>query len=191
MNKIAPATRDVWLRQLDWALHALPARERDDIVRESRSHIEERISQGMGEPQVLASMGFPDDYAQKFLDEFDLSQALGSRKLPAMMGVAAQRIHRSVIAAAAFTWVLLLGLFAAGVTVTAAMHFLDPAHWGFWVSSHMLLIGHVDDPKEARELLGAGIYPAAVVTLVVCWIVGRAALLGALRAIAYRKSSNR
>jgi hypothetical protein len=181
----------VWLRRLDWALHALPTKDRDDIVRETRSHIEERINQNMAESQILASLGDADDYAQSFLDEFELSQALGSRKLPAMIGAAARWLHRSVAAAAAFTSVLLLGLFAAGVILTAVMHFLDPVHWGLWVSERMLLIGHVDDPSVARELLGAGIYPFAVGSLIVCWIAGRAALLGSLRVVARRNSSNR
>jgi hypothetical protein len=103
------------LRRLDWALHAFPTKDRDDIVRETRSHIEERINQNMAESQILASLGDADDYAQSFLDEFELSQALGSRKLPAMIGAAARWIHRRVAAAAAFTSVLLLGLFATGV----------------------------------------------------------------------------
>lgn len=191
MSNVTASARDVWLRRLAWALHALPAKDRDDIVRETCSHIEERIVQGVSEPQILASLGNADDYAQSFLDEFELSQALGSRKLPAMTRVAARWIHRSIAVAAAFTWVSLLGLFAAGVVLTAVMHFLDPAHWGLWVSSHMLLIGHVDDPSEARELLGAGIYPFAVGSLIVCWIAGRAALLGSLRAVARRNSSDR
>jgi hypothetical protein len=191
MSNVTAAARDVWLRRLDWALHALPTKDRDDIVRETRSHIEERINQNMAESQILASLGDADDYAQSFLDEFELSQALGSRKLPAMIGAAARWIHRSVAAAAAFTSVLLLGLFAAGVILTAVMHFLDPVHWGLWVSKRMLLIGHVDDPSVARELLGAGIYPFAVGSLIVCWIAGRAALLGSLRVVARRNSSNR
>jgi uncharacterized membrane protein len=169
----------------------LPAKDRDEIVRETYSHIEERVAQGMGEPQILASLGNADDYAQSFLDEFELSQALGSRKLPAMIRAAARWVHRSVAAAVAFTSVLLLGVFAGGVVLTAAMHFLDPTHWGLWVSSHMLLIGHVDDPSEARELLGAGIYLFAVGSVIVCWIAGRTALLGSLRVVARRNSSNR
>jgi hypothetical protein len=191
MSNVTAAARDVWLRRLDWALHALPTKDRDDIVRETRSHIEERINQNMAESQILASLGDADDYAQSFLDEFELSQALGSRKLPAMIGAAARWLHRSVAAAAAFTSVLLLGLFAAGVILTAVMHFLDPVHWGLWVSERMLLIGHVDDPSVARELLGAGIYPFAVGSVIVCWIAGRAALLGSLRVVARRNSSNR
>lgn len=191
MSNVTAAARDVWLRRLDWALHALPTKDRDDIVRETRSHIEERINQNMAESRILASLGDADDYAQSFLDEFELSQALGSRKLPAMIGAAARWLHRSVAAAAAFTSVLLLGLFAAGVILTAVMHFLDPVHWGLWVSKRMLLIGHVDDPSVARELLGAGIYPFAVGSLIVCWIAGRAALLGSLRVVARRNSSNR
>jgi uncharacterized membrane protein len=191
MNRIAVTTRDQWLRRLEWALSALPVKDRDDIVRETRSHIEERLAQGMSEQQVLASLGDGDDYAQSFLDEFELSRALGSRRLPEMTRVAAAWAHRSIAAAAAFTWVLLIALYAAGVVLTAVMDFVDPVHWGFWVSKHMVLIGHVDDPAVARELLGAGIYPFAVGSLIVCWISGRSALLGSLRIVARRSPSNR
>lgn len=191
MSDMTAATRDAWLRRLEWALHALPTKNREEIVRETCSHIEERLAQGVGEPQILASLGNADDYAQSFLDEFELAQALGSRKLTAMTKAAARWIHRSVAAAAAFTSVSLLGVFAVGVVLTAVMHFLDPAHWGLWVSSRMLLIGQVDDPSVARELLGAGIYPFAVASLIVCWAAGRTALLGSLRVVARRNSSNR
>jgi hypothetical protein len=78
MSNSTATAQDVWLRRLEWALHALPTKDRDDIVRETCSHIEERIAQGVGEPQILASLGNADDYAQSFLDEFELSQALGS-----------------------------------------------------------------------------------------------------------------
>lgn len=57
MSNMTAITREMWLRRLEWALHALPTKDRDEIVRETCSHIEERIAQGVGEPQILASLG--------------------------------------------------------------------------------------------------------------------------------------
>lgn len=183
MSKTDPVTIDGWLRRLDWSLHRLTSNDRNEIARELRSHFQERIEQGLSEAQILASLGLPEDYARDFLEDFELSQALGSRTLPRMMAAAAQRIHRSLAAAAAFTSVLLLAVFAASVVLTAIMHFVDPAHWGLWISNRMFLIGQIDDPREARELLGVGIYPVAAICVTACLSLGRLSLLAALRRI--------
>jgi uncharacterized membrane protein len=184
MRGNSPRTLDDWLRRLEWSLNALPPKDRAEIARETRSHIEERIAQGISEQDALFSMGKPEDYAQGFNDDFELSKALGSRESFEMMRVVAQWLTRSAAAGAALVAVSCLGLFAAGVILTALMRFFDPVHWGLWLSSHFVLFGHVDRGDQARELLGAWIYPFAVVSLVACWLAGRAALLSALRTIA-------
>jgi hypothetical protein len=51
------------------------------------------------------------------------------------------------------------------------------------------LIGQVDNPAEARELLGVWIYPFAAIAVTAYWIAGRLALVGCLKFIATRPSS--
>ena len=186
MTGSSPSPLDDWLRRLDWALHGLPPTDRAEIARETRSHVEERVAQGMSEQEALMSLGEPEDYARGFYDGFELSKALGSRDVVRMTRVAAQWLNRSAAAAFALIVVSCLGIFAAGVTLTALMRFFDPVHWGLWLSSHFLLFGHVESAGEGRELLGAWIYPVAVLSLFGCWMGCRATLLCALRAIAHR-----
>lgn len=188
MTRVDLTRPDGWLRRLEWALEPLTAPERADIVREARSHIEERARQGLDEPGILRAMGPPEDYAREFLDGYELSRALGAATLPGMMAAAAHRMHRSAMAAGAFVSVVLLALLAAGALLTAAMHFLDPQHWGLWISSRMLLLGQVDEPGEATEILGAGIYPFASLIVAICWVAGRQILRAALKAVARQSS---
>ena len=54
-----------------------------------------------------------------------------------------------------------LVVLAAGVGLTAIMRLFDPMHWGLWVSPRMFLFGVIDDPSEAREVLGWKIYVVA------------------------------
>lgn len=184
-------TLDGWLRRLGWALGSLPAVERADIVREAQSHLEERSASGMDDRAILDAIGTPEDYARGFLDEYELARALGNGTVSGLMAAAGRRMHRSAIAFGAFICVLLLGLLGASALLTAVMHFLDPAHWGLWISSRMLLLGQIDNPAEARELLGAGIYPFSAVIVAICWAAGRLTLIGALKALASRPSSPR
>jgi uncharacterized membrane protein len=179
-------TQDRWLRRLEWALHAMPAKDRDEITREACSHIEDRLAQGNAIADVLAALGTPEEHAHGFFEEFELSEALGSRTTTGMLRIAARRIHRSAAAAVAFTLVCCLFVLGVGIVLTALMHFIDPLHWGVWYSTHMFLIGYVDNPGEARELLGAWIYPGAVLLAYGCWNIGQIILLWALRTMTRR-----
>jgi len=51
---------------------------------------------------------------------------------------------------------------AACVSLTALMRFFDPSHWGLWMSPRIFMIGVIDDPNAAQEMLGAQIYPIAL-----------------------------
>ncbi|GLQ99376.1 DUF1700 domain-containing protein [Dyella mobilis] len=179
-------TAGSWLRRLDWSLHALPQNDRIEIIREMRSHIEDRISRGIAERDVLASLGSPEEYARDFHDEFELSKALGSRGLIGMLRVAVYWLPRSAAAFLALMAVGCLGLFGTGVAVTAMMRFVDPLHWGLWLSSHSLVFGYAANLADEHEVFGTWIYPFAVLCAVGCWMAGQATLLWALRTIARR-----
>jgi uncharacterized membrane protein len=179
-------TQDRWLRRLEWALHAMPAKDREEITREARSHIDERRAQGIAIADVLAALGTPEEHAHGFFEEFELSEALGSRTTAGMLRVAARRIHRSAVAAVAFTLVFCVFALGVGFVLTAFMHFIDPLHWGVWYNTHMFVIGYTAKPDEARELLGALIYPVAVLSAYGCWNLGRIILLWALSSMARR-----
>lgn len=186
MSNGSVLTQDRWLRRLEWALHAMPAKDRNEITREACSHIEDRLAQGNALEDVLASLGTPEEHAHGFFEEFELSEALGSRTMTGMLRVAARRLHRSAAAAIAFTLVCCLFVLGVGFVLTALMHFIDPLHWGAWYSTHMFVIGYADHTDEARELLGPLIYPVAVIVPYGCWNIGQKILLWALRTMAKR-----
>jgi hypothetical protein len=62
---------------------------------------------------------------------------------------------------------------AAALALTAGMRWIDPAHWGLWVSPRMFLIGVVDHPGEGRELLGHSIYLLAFTLVPLCGLAAR------------------
>jgi uncharacterized membrane protein len=67
-----------WLRRLKWSLASMPSPEREDIVEETRAHLHEAIAGGQSAAAVLGGFGAPEDYARQFVDEMDVSHALGS-----------------------------------------------------------------------------------------------------------------
>lgn len=180
------ARLSAYARKLRWSLSTLPEADREDIVSEMRSHVLDRIDAGVSIDDIFHGFGSPEQYARSFHDDFELSRALGSRSLVRMMRVLAYRVSRSAAAFFALLAMGCLGLFGAGVTVTALMRFIDPVHWGLWLSSHSLVFGYAGSPGGSRELLGAWIYPFAVLCLIGCWMVGQATLLWALKKIARR-----
>lgn len=60
---------------------------------------------------------------------------------------------------------------AAAVSLTALMRVFDPIHWGFWVSPSGFMLGVIDNPNAAQEVLGSRIYPIAMLVAFLCVMV--------------------
>lgn len=180
-------TVDDWLRRLKWALAAMPSPEREDIVEETRVHLQERIDAGQGAAQALAPFGEPEAYARGFIDEMELSGLLARPRFAGLLAATARRAHKSLVAALAFFAVIILGSLAVGMLVTAVWEVFDPAHAGLWIAPGEFHFGVVDDSTQARELLGPWIYPVALIIAAVCWVLGRLALISAVRTIRRRR----
>jgi len=174
----------VYLRRLRWALAALPERDRDDVVEETRLHVLERVESGRSLEQALAALGPAPTYARGFLDEMELSEVLASQGSGAMLRAVARRAQRSLVAAAALAAVLALGASAVLTLSVAVFEIGDPVHTGLWVSDDQTFIGVIDDPSSARDLLGGWIFVLAAVNALLAWWLGRLVLLRAIRAIA-------
>jgi hypothetical protein len=173
-----------WLRKLKWALTRMPSPEREDIVAETRAHLEERVAAGVTPAEAIAAFGPADVYARTFLDEMDVAVALGSRRLGDILAVVVRRLNRSLIAAAAFLVVLFVGGVALGLIVAAIWKIFDPAHVGVWIEGRSFWIGNIDDPAAGRELVGLWLYPIAAAGVTTAWLVCRAVLLWTVRALA-------
>jgi len=175
-----------WLRRLKWALASIPSPEREDIVEETRVHLQERIAAGQGPSQALAPFGEPEAYARGFVDEMELSGLLARPRFAGLLAAIARRAHKSLVAALAFFAVLILGSLALGVLITAVWEIFDPARAGLWIGPDRFNFGVIDDPTLGQELLGPWIIPVALVIAGLCWILGRLVLIGAARTLRRR-----
>lgn len=171
-----------WLRRMHWALGRMPSPEREDIVAETRAHLRERMDGGQDAVSALAALGPADAYARRFLDEMELSGALGSQKSSDLLRVVLRRVHRSLIAAAAFVALLFIGAIGLGFPIVALCKLTDPSHFGLWVGPGNFTIGTNDSP-EVHEALGNYFYPVAVLVAGGAWVLGRMVLLWAARTI--------
>lgn len=189
----APTSSELhdWLRRLRWALGALPERDRDDIVAETRAHLEERVAGGESPERALAAFGAPEVYARQFVDEMELAGALGSQHSGAALSAVARRVHRSLVAASALVLVTILSMLALLLTSTAVLKVSNPTHVGLWRHSRGMFLGIIDDPANGQELLGAWLFPLAGLGLALAWWIGRVVLLGALRTLASNLSNQR
>ncbi len=66
--------------------------------------------------------------------------------------------------------------------LTAIGRLVDPANFGVWVGPYNFSMGYSEDPN-LHEVLGAGIYPVALVMAVLAWVLGRMVLVWAVRTI--------
>lgn len=176
-------TGEDWLRRLKWALAEIPSPEREDIVAEARSHIEDRIAAGRKAGEVLADFGPAEIYARRFIDEMDTSGALAAQRSGDLLGVVMRRVHRNLVAALALFAVMVLGLLAFFDLAVIWMKVTDPVHAGLWAGPHHRFIGVIDDPSRSHELLGLWIYPLSALVLLLVWIIGRAILIWAVRTL--------
>jgi hypothetical protein len=182
----AKQDRDVaaWLRRLNWALGALPARDREEILAETAAHLDEATAAGRPAPDVLAGFGSAEAYARRFIDDADVTQALGGQRSGDLIGVVARRAHRSLVAALAGVALLMLGMAGLMAVTVAVMEIQDPVHAGLWWGPTVRFVGTIDDPAMARDLLGPWLIPAAVAVLGAAWVLGRLILLAAVRTLA-------
>lgn len=158
-------TITVYAAALDGALKALPAAERDDIVREARAHLE--FSAGAGRlGETLAAFGAPQAYALRFLDDPPGAQ-------PAQRGF--------WTAAGSMAGSAVLALLTAAFVTVAVIDILVPA-FGIWVNpaSGAVYFGFAGMTTRAQELAGAWLAGlsvlAAFATAVLSFVTARAAL---------------
>jgi hypothetical protein len=175
-----------WLRRLKWALASMPSPEREDILAETRAHLEERLASGATAQGALAPFGAPESYAAQFLEDMELAGVLARPRLPQLLGTIARRAHKSLVAAIAFLLVLFVGGTVLGVCATAIWKLGDPSHAGLWIGGGNFFFGTVDDPTPMREVLGNWIYPLALVSLGLGWMLCRLLLIWAVRTLKRR-----
>ena len=179
---------EAWLNQLDHALQPLPAGEREDIVGETRGHLEERLDAGLTSTSALAGFGRAEAYARAFLDDHDLTQALGSRRSLAMARVLFDFAGRSLVATLG-----LVGFVVFSATMLAAIacvlfKLVRPDMVGLWAGPKGLVLG-ITNHTGMHDVLGNGVYVVLVLLVVVDAALARLSLITAVKGVKGREPS--
>ena len=154
-----------YLKHLRWALAGLPAEDRDEIVRETRSHLFDRCAGPRPRPfaEVARELGTAEEYGRRFLANYNLSVALGSGSAPRMLRAAAMFLGRGLWATAGFFVFVVLYIVTAGFALVAGLKLVIPDQVGLWTSTArpLFVLGAIATPNDPtlREHLGGWIVP--------------------------------
>jgi uncharacterized membrane protein len=183
MTTVAPAElpkrAERFLRDLGSALSKVPAAERDEIVAEIRSHLEDRLSQGASD--ILAGFSDPGAYAAAFMQERALASAVAQGTSWAIGGA----LLRGARTLGWWYTVLVLGLLHVYGLVFLALALakpIFPRNVGLFVhrrpSGTALSFGGIfgEDLSDTTEILGWWAIPILV-------LLGVLALWGANRTL--------
>jgi hypothetical protein len=147
-----PREAETFLRGLERSLSALPAEERREVVKELRSHLEDRAAQGAAD--LLAPFGRPEAYAAAFLEERALCGALATGSSFALGRALLSGARRLGwwYAVAALGLVEVVG---GGLVALAALKLFWPGKVGLFFGPGVFFLGMRDgETGPAVELLG-------------------------------------
>jgi hypothetical protein len=182
-----PSEVSQWLSLLQHALKALPQSERDDIVREARAHLEDRIAAGLSSDQALHGFGDAHTYARSFLDEHSLNTALTSKRIVPMLKTLTAFAGRSTLAFFGLMGTLIAGSIGLSSAISLVAKIFKPELVGLWYREEdhntMLRLGTWNPPEGATDIAGAWIYPLLIVLIAVGFLMARYCVIGTLRAI--------
>jgi hypothetical protein len=173
-----------YIRHLRWSLASLPADERDDIVAEARSHLQEKLERGARIEEAIDGLGAPEDFARAFITERALLSALGSRDSMGLLAALGERSIRNARTISATAGCVLVWVLALVVCAVGAAKVFDPTHVGMWIGGGQFILGATDDPSKGHEVLGLWIFPIAFLVLFLAWLASRGLSVWALRPLA-------
>jgi hypothetical protein len=174
-------TFSTYIRHLRWSLASLPADERDDIVAEARSHLQEKLDRGARIEEAIDGLGAPEDFARAFITERAPLSALGSRDSLGLLAALAQRSIRNARTMSATAGCVVVWGFALVVCAVAAAKIFDPSHVGMWIGGRQFFLGAMDEPSRGHEVLGLWIFPIAFLVLFPARLTSRGLSVWALR----------
>lgn len=167
---------EAYIAKLERALRSLAADERQAIIAEIKSHIDDRtMSTGMPLADTLDKLGDPLELAQAYLDQRKLEDAVVHSAHGTLLITILERAGRSLAAAliglGAVTFYLCSIVFAA----MAVLKPILPQQVGLWSGPNLHAFAILDHaPTNATEHLGYGIIPISLVLGVLSFLIGRA-----------------
>ncbi len=169
-----------YLARLESALHDLPSHQTDDIVREIRAHIVERLETSPDRQatveRVLASFGDPEDLAERYRTEFMLARAAHSYSPWLLLKTTGRWAMTGIRGFAVFMVAMVGYSMAAGFYLTAMLKPFMPTKVGLWVGRGSFDFGVRDSTEGVHELLGAYYTPVTLV-LGILAVIGTTLLL--------------
>lgn len=162
-----------YARRLGWSLQQLDAGERQSLVNEIRSHLNECAD---GEPgaldRAIEGLGAPHALGRRFLEEYELSGAMASAGpvalVRAMLGRSSRRATAVLTAFAGSLCYVLAIVFAA----MAVCKPFVPTHVGAWRAEGVWQVGLVNTVPGTPELLGLWLVPLAVALTILFYLAG-------------------
>ena len=155
-----------YLLELDSRLAGVAPEEKNDILREIRSHILDSVEGGAAVEPVLAGLGTPQELAERY-------------RLEAMLTRASQSFSPWVLIQTAWRWafmgvkgmlVFLVGMFgyltAVAMTISVILKPFMPSQVGLWIGPDTFVLGVGSQPGAPgmHEILGRAFIPVITVT---------------------------
>lgn len=151
---------DGYLRTFSRGLSPLPKEERDEIVRETQSHLLDALAAGSGLSEATAALGDPSAYARRFVESYRIDAALASGSALRMLLAAGGLVGRGVLAFVGFHVFLFLFSTSVALVAMALVKPFAPEHVGLWITPPSFSFGVIARPDPtASEQLGWWIVP--------------------------------
>jgi len=182
-----------YLRRLRAGLAPLPESEREEIVRETASHLLDRLeaapveSAGRALSEAFAALGEPEEYASRFVTNYRISAALASGSPVAPVAQVLRMLGTGLRAFAVGFVLLVLWSVSLGFLATAVLKPILPRQTGLFVDAQgrPFALG-ILDPESlggTRELLGWWLVPIALALAALCGLAAGAAARRYLRGL--------
>jgi uncharacterized membrane protein len=168
-----------YVRRLRWSLQAIPAEDRNGLVREIESHLIDSLAVSPASlDATIKAMGPPHTLAARYVEEFRLAGALGDDSPAPLIHALLIRSGRSVAAFGSVLTAMLLYLSAFCLVAMAVAKPLFPSHVGLWSSSAGSAFGIMTDAPAAPEMLGLWVLPVALAGALACYALATLVLRG-------------
>jgi hypothetical protein len=153
-----------YLAGLDGALKGMLPKERDEILREIRTHILDSLPNNpeAGVETVLRGLGAPERLAEQYQTEFLLTQAGHSFSPWLLLSTAWRWAHTGVRGIAVFMLAMVGYVAALGFLATALLKPFFPNRIGLWVGHGNLVFGATGPGPGVHEVLGSSYIPVTM-----------------------------
>ncbi len=209
ISPFATTQECAWFKKFEAALSGLPTEDSQEIVRELREHLHERISQGHDVEQMLSSFGDASAYAGTFIDEYSLTRARDSKQTLRMFTTVASFARRSLIACIGLLFAFIFALLITSSLVCLTIKVVRPDRVGLWLDLPLgaqhryvhsgpqsiplrlgrdhIQFGYSNPRPQAPEILGAWIYPCLLALALLGYIGLRFTLFRTLNKLSRRR----